>query len=63
MRVSEPRPWRTAWMSAPVASHRRESSFMNETRIASIVLAAYLMSSLDSGSVTTSRSPESCSGP
>jgi hypothetical protein len=63
MRESEPSPWRTAWMSAPVASQRRESSFMNDTRIASMVLAAYLMSSLDAGSVTTSRSPESWSGP
>ncbi len=62
MRESAPTPRRTAWMFAPVAWQRRESSFMNETRIASIVFDAYLMSSLDRRSVTTSRSPESCSG-
>ncbi len=53
---------RTAWMSAPVAWHRRDSSFMNDTRIASIVFDAYFVSSLDRGSVTTRRSPDSCSG-
>ena len=42
MRVSVPTPRRTAWMSAPVAWHRRESSFMNETRIASIVFGGVL---------------------
>ncbi len=62
MRVSLPTPSRTAWMSAPVAWQRRASSFMNETRIASMVFAAYFVSSLDRGSVTTTRSPESCSG-
>ena len=62
MRVSAPTPRRTEWMFAPVAWQRRESSFMNETRIASIVFEAYLMSSLERGSVTTTRSPESWSG-
>ena len=62
MRESVPTPRRTAWMSAPVAWQRRDSSFMNEMRIASIVFDAYLMSSLERGSVMTRRSPESCSG-
>ena len=35
---------------------------MNDTRIASIVFAAYFVSSLERGSVITTRSPESCSG-
>jgi hypothetical protein len=35
---------------------------MNDTRMASMVFDAYFVSSLERGSVTTSRSPESCSG-
>ena len=47
MRGSEPMPWRTCSMSAPSASARLASSFMNEMRVASIALAAYLVSSAE----------------
>ncbi len=45
MRVSEPMPRRTLSISTPSASHSRAISFMNEIRVASMALAAYLVSS------------------
>ena len=56
MRVSEPMPLRTCSMSAPTFSHRLASSFMNEMRVASIALAAYLVSSAERRSMTSMRS-------
>jgi hypothetical protein len=47
MRGSEPMPRRTSSMSAPSASARLAISFMNEMRVASIELAAYLVSSAE----------------
>ena len=47
MRGSEPMPLRTDSMSAPTTSQSRASSFMNEMRVASIALAAYLVSSAE----------------
>ena len=47
MRASLPMPWRTRSTSAPTISHRFAISFMNEMRVASIALAAYLVSSAD----------------
>src|SRR5438132_9906177 len=47
MRGSEPMPRRTSSMSAPIASARFATSFMNEMRVASIELAAYLVSPAD----------------
>ena len=49
-------PWRTISMSAPSASARLASSFMKLMRVASIALAAYLVSSALRTSVTMSRS-------
>src|SRR5205814_1960982 len=45
MRGSAPIPCRTCSISAPSSSARLASSFMNEMRVASIALAAYLVSS------------------
>ena len=56
MRGSEPMPWRTGSMSAPSLSARFASSFMNEMRVASIALAAYLVSSAERTSMTSRRS-------
>ena len=56
MRGSEPMPRRTASMSAPTLSARLASSFMNEMRVASIALAAYLVSSAERTSITRVRS-------
>ena len=47
MRWSEPMPLRTSCTSAPTASHSCAISFMNEMRVASIALAAYLVISAD----------------
>ena len=47
MRGSEPMPCRTSSMSAPSRSARLASSFMNEMRVASMALAAYLVSSAE----------------
>ncbi len=56
MRGSDPMPWRTCSMSAPSSSARFAISFMNEMRVASIALAAYLVSSAERTSITSSRS-------
>ncbi len=56
MRGSEPMPWRTISMSAPSWSARFATSFMNEMRVASIALAAYLVSSAERTSITRNRS-------
>src|SRR5512145_133326 len=56
MRGSEPMPRRTSSMSAPIASARLASSFMNEMRVASIELAAYLVSSAERTLITMTRS-------
>ncbi len=45
MRASVPMPRRTSSTSAPTASHRRATSFMKVTRVASMALLAYLVSS------------------
>ncbi len=47
MRGSEPMPMRTSSISAPTSSARLASSFMNEMRVASIELAAYLVNSAE----------------
>lgn len=49
-------PRRTCSMSAPSASARLAISFMNEMRVASIALAAYLVSSAERTSITITRS-------
>ncbi len=54
MRGSLPMPRRTSSMSAPSRSASPASSFMNEMRTASIVLAAYLVSSAERTSITIS---------
>ena len=56
MRGSEPMPRRTSSMSAPIASARFATSFMNEMRVASIELAAYLVSSAERTPITMTRS-------
>src|ERR1043166_5345075 len=56
MRGSEPMPRRTSSMSAPIASARLASSFMNEMRVASMPLAAYLVSSAERTPITMMRS-------
>ena len=45
MRRSEATTRRTWSTSAPTASHTLATSFMNDTRVASIAFAAYLLSS------------------
>ena len=52
MRGSEPMPWRTCSMSAPSRSARFASSFMKQILVASIALAAYLVSSAERTSIT-----------
>ena len=54
MRGSRPMPWRTASMSAPSTSARLASSFMKLMRVASMALAAYLVSSALRTSISTS---------
>ncbi|MNI41240.1 hypothetical protein D3C73_954870 [compost metagenome] len=56
MRGSAPMPRRTCSMSAPSASARFAISFMNEMRVASMALAAYLVSSAERTSITIRRS-------
>ena len=56
MRGSEPMPRRTSSMSAPIASERLATSFMNEMRVASIAFAAYLVSSAERTPITMMRS-------
>ena len=51
MRSSEPMPLRTLSTLAPTSSHTLAISFMNEMRVASIALAAYLVSSADATSI------------
>ena len=62
MRASAPSPLRTFSMSAPTTSHRLASSFMNEMRVASMELAAYLVSSAERRSMTNMRSLERVNG-
>jgi len=56
MRGSLPMPWRTSSMSAPIRSARLASSFMKLMRVASIALAAYLVSTALRRSITSRRS-------
>jgi len=49
-------PRRTCSTSAPSRSARLAISFMNEMRVASIALAAYLVSSAERTSITIRRS-------
>ena len=56
MRGSEPMPRRTASISAPTRSARFASSFMNEMRVASMALAAYLVNSAERTSMYSVRS-------
>ena len=51
MRLSAPMPLRTKSTSAPTLSQSSAMSFMNEMRVASIALAAYLVSSAERGSM------------
>ena len=62
MRASEPIPLRTHSMSAPMASHRLAKSFMNEMRVASMELAAYLVNSAERRSMISMRSLERVKG-
>ena len=55
MRVSAPMPLRTMLTSAPTSSQRLAMSFMNDMRVASIELAAYLIISADGMSVNIMR--------
>ena len=48
-----PMPRRTSLISAPTASHRFAIWLINEIRIASIALEAYLVSSADRGCITS----------
>ena len=52
MRGSEPMPWRTASTSAPSRSARLAISFMKLILVASMQLAAYLVSSAERTSIT-----------
>ena len=54
MRRSLPMPRRTASMSAPSDSASIASSFMKLIRVASMALAAYLVSSAEATSITSS---------
>ncbi|MNC96838.1 hypothetical protein D3C83_143120 [compost metagenome] len=56
MRGSEPMPLRTFSMSAPTFSASNASSFMNEMRVASMALAAYLASSAERTPISIRRS-------
>ena len=56
MRGSEPMPTRTASMSAPKCSARLANSFMKLILVASMALAAYLVSSAERTSITIMRS-------
>src|SRR3989338_495362 len=62
MRSSRPMPRATSLISAPVFSHSRESSFINEILVASIALAAYLIISALLMSVKTIGLPIRWSG-
>ena len=56
MRGSEPMPRRTCSMSAPMRSASKANSFMKLMRVASMALAAYLVSSALRRSITSKRS-------
>ena len=56
MRLSEPMPWRTISTSAPSRSARLAISFMKLILVASMQLAAYLVSSAERTSMTMSLS-------
>ena len=51
MRLSEPTPTRTFSISAPSLSDKFANSFMNEIRVASMALEAYLVNSADLTSI------------
>ncbi len=51
MRLSRPMPLATSWTSAPISSHSRATSLMNEIFTARNPFEAYLMSSADATSV------------
>ena len=51
MRSSAPIALRTESTSAPTRSQSMATSFMNEMRVASMALAAYLVSSAERGSM------------
>ena len=55
MRESAPIPFRTIFTSAPTSSHRFAISFINDMRVASIELAAYLIISAEGISVKITR--------
>ncbi len=56
MRLSDPMPWRTISTSAPSLSARLAISFMKLILVASMQLAAYLVSSAERTSMTISLS-------
>ena len=62
MRESVPMPLRTSPTSAPTRSQRLAISFMNEIRLASIALAAYLVSSAEARSITRTGLPVRTNG-
>jgi hypothetical protein len=63
MRESVPMPLRTSLTSAPTRSQICAISFMNEMRVASIALAAYLVISALAGSITRIGLPVRTNGP
>ena len=63
MRASEPMPLRTWSMLAPTRMQMFAISFMNEMRVASMALAAYLVSSADSTSMWMIGLPVRTNGP
>jgi hypothetical protein len=63
MRSSEPMPLRIWSTLAPTRSQMLAISFMNEMRVASIALAAYLVSSADSMSMWMIGLPVRTNGP
>ena len=55
MRTSAPMPLRTISTLAPIRSQRLATSFMNEMRVASMALAAYLVISAEAMSMMSTR--------
>ncbi len=62
MRRSEPIARRTWSTSAPTSSQTLATSFMNEMRVASMALAAYLVSSALAQSITMIGAPVRVNG-
>ena len=62
MRRSAPIARRTWSTSAPTSSHTLATSFMNEMRVASMALAAYLVSSALAQSITMIGAPVRVNG-